>query len=196
VLTDARFMLLASALGLGFGGFLIYVASAPDYVFNVLSLNTLQFGWLFIPIVIGLVGGSAISSRMAGKISHTSMVGYGFLLMSGAALFNIVYSGANVVILPWAVLPILLYTLGLALFIPGIAFLALDIFPNNRGMAASIQGVMQSLVFTVVAAFIAPIIFGSAFHYALAMLIMLTLNMACWTGYRTLTTKLNRAQHE
>jgi MFS transporter, DHA1 family, multidrug resistance protein len=191
VATNLRFMALASCLGLGFGGFLIYVAAAPDYVLKVLSLNSLQFGWLFIPIVLGLILGSAIASIMAGKISHYKMIGLGYSIMISAALFNVLYTAVFIPVVPWAAVSIVLYTFGLALAMPSISILALDIFPEKRGMAASIQGMMQSLIFTLIAAFVAPLIFGSAFKYALGMLILLSLNLLCWMSYRKLSSRLS-----
>lgn len=187
VISHAPFMLLSAALALGFSGFLIYVASAPDFVFHVLGRDALGFGWLFVPIVIGLMAGSLCATWLAGKTSHDQMLRVGYILMAFAVLFNLTYTlSVEVVTVPWAVVPVILYVYGLALTIPGLTILALDMFPEKRGMAASIQGVLQSLFFTVIAAVVAPLLFGSALRYALAMSIIFVFNLACVLYYRRL----------
>lgn len=187
VLTRGPFMLLSTALALGFSGFLIYVASAPDIVFHVLAQDALGFGWLFVPIVIGLMGGSICATWSAGKLSHGKMLCLGYTLMAVAVVINLSYTlMVTKVSVPWAVMPIMIYTFGLALTIPGLTILALDIFPEKRGMAASIQGVLQSLFFTLIAAVIAPLLFGSAISYASVMALLFSLNLGCVLMYKRL----------
>ena len=57
---------------LGGGGFLLYVGTAPDVVLNILKLSETQFAWLFIPIVSGLILGSVVTTRVAGRISFSA----------------------------------------------------------------------------------------------------------------------------
>jgi len=52
-LCHPTFLLLCLALAFGGGGFLLYVATAPDVALNILGLSETQFGWLFVPIVSG-----------------------------------------------------------------------------------------------------------------------------------------------
>lgn len=181
------FMLLSTSLALGFSGFLVYVASAPDVVFHVLAQDALGFGWLFVPIVIGLMGGSMCATWYAGKLSHGRMLRAGYATMALAVMVNLAYTLMTPEVrVPWAVFPIMLYTFGLALTIPGLTILALDIFPEKRGLAASVQGVVQSLCFTLIAAIVAPILFGSATRYAMVMALLFTLNVICICSYRRL----------
>jgi MFS transporter, DHA1 family, multidrug resistance protein len=186
VISHVQFMALASCIGFGFGGFLIYVAGAPDFVFRVLHLTELQFGWLFIPIVIGLITGSAIATKLAGLIPTHAMIRASYILMGLAAVSNLVYCEFSVPAIPWAVLPIIFYTLGITLLLPGAMTLALDIFPEKRGMASSIQGFMQSIIFTLISALIIPLVLGSATSYALAMMLMYCLNLLAWLIYKQL----------
>jgi len=186
VISHVPFMALVSSIGFGFGGFLVYVAGAPDFVFKVLHLSEVQFGWLFIPIVIGLITGSAIATKLAGLVATHTMIKTSYLLMGLAAIANGIYCTLTVPTVPWAVLPILLYTLGLTLLLPGAMTLALDIFPEKRGMAASIQGFVQSIIFTVISALVIPLVLGNALGYALAMLLMYGLNLLAWCLYQHL----------
>ena len=104
--------------------------------------------------------------------------------MAAAALFNV---GLNLVLpasLPWSVAPLFLYTLGMSLAMPNLTLFALDPFPDNRGMAASCQTFMQSGFNSLVAAAIAPAVWGSTLSLALAMTGFLVLGSASALLYR------------
>lgn len=192
IVREPRFLALAGCIAAGFGGFLIYVGGAPDFVFRVLKLSALEFGWLFIPIVIGLMAGSALVTRLTGKVANRVLINISFALMALAAVGNLLYQSllASDLLLStsqwpgWAVLPVLVYTLGLTFLIPGVMLLALDLFPEKRGTAASVQAFIQMLVFVLLSAWVVPLVLGSGLRYAMAMLTMFVLNLLCWTLYR------------
>ena len=69
VLGDRRFLLLGFAASLNFGALFIYIASAPSVVLDLLKLSETQFAWLFVPVIAGMMLGSATSARMAGRMS-------------------------------------------------------------------------------------------------------------------------------
>ena len=114
-LGSARFVALALSLGLGFGGFLLYVASSSDFVLNVLGLPDTAFAWLFVPLVVGIVGGSWVVDRTAGRVPPERVAAYGYLLMLAGAALNLGYNALFTPQVPWAVLPLVVYTLGAAL---------------------------------------------------------------------------------
>jgi DHA1 family bicyclomycin/chloramphenicol resistance-like MFS transporter len=177
---DLGFVSISMALSLGAGGFLLYVATAPDVVLNILKLSETQFAWLFTPNVSGLILGSYITTRVVGRISSRRLVGIGFALMGTAAAANLAYNYCFVPRVPWAVLPLFLHTLGFSLCAPISVVLSLDLFPQRRGLASSLQGFLQMIVFTVISGFIARAVYGSALKHAAAMAIMLLLNAAGW----------------
>jgi DHA1 family bicyclomycin/chloramphenicol resistance-like MFS transporter len=115
-ISNKRFIPLTGCIGFGFGGFLVYVAGAPDFVFKVMHLSSLQFGWLFIPIVIELTIGSATATKLIGKISTSDMINLSFIIMGTAAIANVIYceyySPAN----SWITIPLILYTFGLVCY--------------------------------------------------------------------------------
>lgn len=177
---SARFVALVCSLGLGFGGFLLYVAAASDMVLSVLGLSELEFAWLFVPLVLGLVGGSWLVNLTAGRVAANRLASYGYLLMFGGAASNLVYTALFTPQVPWAVLPLVAYTLGVALQAPIVTLYALDLFPHNRGLAASLQGFLQTLLFAGISSLVVPLVIGSGFRYALAMAGMLSVNYLGW----------------
>ncbi len=184
IFRSPRFVALVLSLGFGFAGFLLYVASAADFVTGILGLSELGFAWLFVPLVIGLVGGSYLVNRMAGLVppSRIAQMGYGLMLVG--VMFNVGYNALfSAPQVPWAVLPLVFYTLGAAFQAPILTVYALDLFPNNRGLAASLQGFVQTMIFAGVSSFVVPRVLGSGLAHALAMAAMLVLNYAGWRFY-------------
>jgi MFS transporter, DHA1 family, multidrug resistance protein len=66
-LSSPRFLLACAALALNFAGFFIYVLSAPVFLMQHLGLPETAFLWLFGPAMLGLMCGSWLSGRLAGK---------------------------------------------------------------------------------------------------------------------------------
>jgi DHA1 family bicyclomycin/chloramphenicol resistance-like MFS transporter len=153
-------------MGCAFGGFALYISAAPDFVIQILKLPPTAFGWLFLPLIGGLVLGSSVSGRLAHRMNSSAMIKLGFAVMAVAAAVNLIYTFSFTAAVPWAVLPIMVYTFGLALAVPGMSMMTLGIFPETRGLAASLQNFLQMLIFAAMAGALAPALFGSAFKLA------------------------------
>ena len=162
---------LAASLGIGsfFGGFFVYVLSAPVFLMEHLQLGPQDFHWLFVPAMAGMMGGSWLSGLTAGRWNSRRTLGIAFSLMAVAALGNLLISALLPPLLIPSLLPVPLYTLGMALAMPTLTLRALDFFPDNRGMAASCQSFLQTMLSAGIAAFIAPALWGSRLGLALGM---------------------------
>jgi DHA1 family bicyclomycin/chloramphenicol resistance-like MFS transporter len=180
---NLKFLALSFSAGLSFAGFLLYVGSAADFILNILHLQETEFFWLFVPIVIGLVGGSALLNRLAGSVKEGSLIRFSYITMGVAVGVNLLYNLFFAATIPWAVLPIMFYTLGVSLLAPNLTLRALDFYPQMRGLAASLQGFIQTLTFAGISGLVAPLIFASGFNHALAMAIIFGLNLICWFYY-------------
>ena len=60
--------------------------------------------------------------------------------------------------------------------------MAIDLFPANRGLAASLQGFLQSACGVVTAGLIAPLVSGHGASLALGMLALVTAGWLAWFG--------------
>ena len=69
--------------------------------------------------------------------------------------------------LPWAVLPIGLYTMGLAVAMSSLQVMISDLSPERRGMVSSCQGFVQSSANSLAAGLLVPLIWGSQLGLAL-----------------------------
>ena len=169
VMTSPPFLFACAALSLNFAGFFIYVLSAPVFLMKHLGIPETGFLWLFGPAMAGLMSGSWVSGRLAGKVTPGRTIALGYLVMSCAALSNV---GINLALppgLPLSIVPLFVYTLGMALAMPSLTLLALDPFPAQRGLAASCQTFFQSGFNSLAAALIAPALWGSTLTLALGM---------------------------
>ena len=169
VMTSPAFLTACAALSLNFGGFFLYILSAPVFLMRHLGVPETGFLWLFGPGMGGLVCGSWLSGRLAGKVSLPRTIALGYAAMGAAASINLLLNLALPPGLPWSVLPIFIYTLGMSLAMPCLTLFALDPFPDQRGLAASCQTFLQSGFNGLVAALLAPALWGSTLTLSLGM---------------------------
>lgn len=174
-MTSPLFLLATAATTFNFAGYFIYIMSAPAFLVRHLGLPETSFLWLFGPSMGGLVFGAWLSGRLAGKFSPHKTVAYGYALMGLAALINIALNLALPPGLPWSILPMPLYTLGMSLTMPSMTLLALELFPAQRGLAASCQMFIQSMHNSLIAGIIAPIAWQSTLTLAATMGTLLVL---------------------
>jgi len=169
VLGSGAFLLLAGAVAFNFNGFFLYVLSAPAFLMNHLGLGEREFGWLFIPAVAGMMLGSTLSGRVAECWRPERTIAVGFAIMAVAVGCNVLIAAALQPGLPWSVAPIVLYTFGMALSMPSLTLLALDLFPARRGLASSCQSFLQVGVNSVTAGVLAPVLWYSPLTLAAGM---------------------------
>ena len=169
VLTSPAFLLACAGLAFNFGGFFIYVMSAPIFLMRHLGVPETGFFWLFGPAMMGLMSGSWLSGRFAGKITARQTIKRGYLIMGAATLCNVALNLALPPALPWSVLPIFVYTFGMSVAMPSLTLLSLDPFPQQRGLAASCQMFLQSGFNGLLAGVIAPLVWGSTLTLACGM---------------------------
>ena len=146
----ARFMFRCLGGALAFCGVAIYVSSAPAFIIDLLHLSVKEFAWLFIPLIGGMTFGSVLTGRWS--LTHTPayIIRVGFAFMIIATLANVAYTTFFVVSVPWAVLPLCIYAIGLGIVMPAMAIMTLEMFPQVRGLASSLQGFVFMTLFVAV----------------------------------------------
>jgi DHA1 family bicyclomycin/chloramphenicol resistance-like MFS transporter len=175
-----RFLLLALASGVPFNGMFLYVLAAPAFLGEHLKLAPTQFFWFFLLTISGIMAGSFASGRLAGRIAPKRQIRYGFVVMAVVSLANV---AANLLFVPrpaWALLPIALFAFGWALMVPVVTLLVLDLHPDRRGMASSLQACIGSVANGLVAGVIAPLVMHSTRALATASLLMMSVGLVSW----------------
>ena len=180
LLRSGRFMALVTAFALMFGAFFLYVAGAPNVIYDFLGLEVNDFWVLFVPSVVAMMLGSQLSGRLAGRLSPNATVSVGFVLMLLAALLNVLQA---LLLAPApfnVVAPITLYVLGMALTMPNFSLMALECFPRNRGMASAMQSFVQMSFTGLLVGSLVPLVSHSVLSLALTMLLLNFAGFSLW----------------
>lgn len=183
-LARPRFTCLILAIGLAFSGFGLYIGSAPYFVMTILQLPETAFAWLFVPLIGGMVVGSALAARWSGRFAAGTLIRIGYGAMSLAALGNVAYNLAFTAAVPLAVVPIMIYAFGFSLAAPALMVAALDELPQHHGLASSLQSFVQLLAFSLVSGLVAPLLFESALKLSLGVCTGLALSLLLLLGLR------------
>ncbi len=184
LLSDPRFMLLALASGVPFNGLFLYVLSAPAFLGEILQLAPTQFFWFFVLNISGIMAGSWLSGRKAGKVSPKNQILQGFRIMLAVSLINLV---ANALFDPhplWSMWPMTVFAFGWALMVPVVTLLVLDLHPDRRGMASSLQAVVGSTANGIVAGAVAPLVMHSALGLAVMSAAFMLVGLVAWLWLR------------
>ncbi len=183
--SDPRFVLLALASGVPFNGMFLYVLSAPVFLGEHLGLQPQQFFWFFILTISGIMGGALVSGRVAGKLSPKRQIRNGFAIMLCIGVLNLVANWLFKAHVSWALFPIAIFAFGWALMVPVVTLLVLDLHPERRGMASSLQMFVGSTANGIVAGVIAPLVMHSTVGLAAASVLMMSLGLCSWFYIRS-----------
>ncbi len=179
-ISHRQFCWMLLAIGLMGSGIAIYVASAAEFIVTLLGQDESSFGWLFIPLISGGMLGSIASSLLASRLSAGRQKQIGFALMALSCIANLAYNAFFTASLPWAVLPITLYSFAWAQLGPLVVLQAVGFFPQMLGLASSLQGFVQMLLFAIITAALVPLLFHSALWLALGHGILVISGMLLW----------------
>ena len=180
MVANPKFMLLALASGIPFNGMFLYVLSAPEFLGTHLRLAPTEFFWFFVLTIAGIMGGAWLSGRLAGRIAPKNQIKYGFVIMLLVSVANV---AANLLFTAqawWALLPIAVFGFGWSLMVPVVTLLVLDLNPDRRGLASSLQAVIGSTANGIVAGVIAPLVMHGTVSLALASLLMMCVGLFAW----------------
>ena len=177
---DPRFLLVAVAVGVPINGTFIYILSAPVFLGQHLGLLPTQFFWLFGVTISGIMSGAWASGRLAGKIAPKRQIRHGFVIMVAACTVNVAANLLFKAHVAWAFLPLAVYCFGWALMQPAMTLLLLDLHPDRRGMAASLQIFIGSMTNSLTAGVLAPLVMYSTVALSLMSAALLGVSLAAW----------------
>ena len=178
---NARFFALCLASGVPFNGMFLYVLSAPAWLGGHLKLAPTQFFWFFCLSIGGIMTGAWLSGRMAGRVEPRSQIRRGLNIMVLATLLNLALNLTLAV--PqwwWALPPVALFSFGWALMVPVVTIKVLDLAPDRRGLASSLQAFVGSVANGLVAGVIAPLVMHSTVALALTSAAFLGIGLVAW----------------
>jgi DHA1 family bicyclomycin/chloramphenicol resistance-like MFS transporter len=184
ILKNSRFRLLALAGTANFGALFLYISSAPAFVLKLLKLDNQQFVLFFAPTIGGMVLGAFLSGRAAGRMHGQRLANIGFAVGGIATAFNL---GYNYFVpdpaFPWAIIPTALIALGVALVFPILTLAILDLYPNARGSASSMQAFVGLLSNALIAGVLSALLSDSGWHLAVGAAIFSVSGFLLWRWY-------------
>ncbi|MGE8317279.1 MAG: multidrug effflux MFS transporter [Comamonas sp.] len=181
--SSPRFLLLAVASGIPFNGMFVYILSAPTFLGTHMGMQPTQFFWFFCCTIGGIMVGAWVSGRLAGRIPPKRQVRHGFLIMF---VVSIVYLALNIAFKPhpsWALFPLGIYSFGWALMTPVVTLMVLDLHPERRGLASSLQAVVSSAANGLVAGVVAPMVMDSTVLLAISSVVMMLTGLLSWVYF-------------
>ncbi len=184
------FIRLVLAQSFVFGGFFIYIAGSASLIFDHLKLGPEDFWMQFVPMVAGMILGAWLSHRLSNQKSPSQIIHLSLSIGGIAALFNLmllfVTSPTVLTIIP----ALSLYAFALSLGLPALSILALDCLPEKRGMAASLQSLLQMGMAALVSIMLVPLVHTSLLAMAGSMLALWLIGALLWvTHYKSLYHK-------
>jgi len=172
---------LAFTAALNNGAMFLWISSAPLLVVNLLGLGENDFWVLFVPLISGMVLGSWVSGRLAGRIHGERQATIGYAIAFVALVVTVVLTLFPATRgLPWTVLPLPVFTFGNALAFPILTLAMLDEFPQARGSASSVQNFLALLGNAAIAGVLAPALGFSLTTIAAGSLTLLVVGAALW----------------
>lgn len=184
LMSSPQFLLLALASGIPFNGMFLYVLSAPAFLGELLQLAPDQFFWFFVLNIGGIMAGAWLSGRQAGRWAPKTQIRHGFVLMLLSGVLNLVLNLLFQAHVSWALLPIMAFSFGWALVVPVVTLLLLDLYPERRGMASSLQACIGAVSNGFVAGALAPLVMHSTVGLAAASLGLLLVGLLAWLYLR------------
>ena len=178
--SSSRFLMLALASGIPFNGMFLYVLAAPVFVGEHLGLAPDQFFWFFLLTIGGIMAGASLSGRLAGRIKPHHQIRHGFVIMLAVSVANLVLNWAFEPSPWWSMWPIAIYAFGWSLMVPVVTLMVLDLFPERRGMASSLQSFVASAANALVAGVVVPLVMHSPRLLAIASLLMMSIGIFAW----------------
>ena len=184
VLAKPEFTMLSLIPTLNFAAFFIYIAAAPTFLVDLLGVSTWGFAWLFVPMIAGIIIGSTLSGRMAGRYSPQRTIRLGYSFIAVGAVANLLICHFAPPFVAWNVAPFLIYLTGTSLLAPSVMISLLDLFPTVRGLASSLQGFVQFAGAGIVAGTVAPLLARSLTALAWGMAIFSAISFVTWLTYQ------------
>ncbi|WP_235738498.1 multidrug effflux MFS transporter [Nocardioides alcanivorans] len=180
-LKDAVFHRIAWSAALSFGGQFLYIGAAAIFVVDLLGKGETDFWMLFVPMIGGMVIGSFVSSRTAGRISSRVLITGALSVSLAGAVVNVALAlGPLEAGLPWAVIGPAVIGLGSGAAYPVQQLALLDLHPTARGGAVSLFTFFSLGLNALLAALVTPLVTDSVLHLALTALVMVSAGLLLW----------------
>jgi DHA1 family bicyclomycin/chloramphenicol resistance-like MFS transporter len=130
------------------------------------------------------MSGAWVSGRVAGKLSPKRQIRNGFVVMLCIGVLNLVANLLFPAHVAWSMFPVCVFAFGWALMVPVVTLLVLDLHPERRGMASSLQMFIGSSANGLVAGVVSPLVMHSPVALAATSLSLMGIGLCAWLFIR------------
>ncbi|MDQ6950579.1 MAG: multidrug effflux MFS transporter [Mariprofundales bacterium] len=180
IVQHGRFILLTLTIATAFGGFFLYIVGAPTVVFDLLHLGDHGIPIMFVPLVIGIIAGSYLASRVANIWSQQRTISLALATLSAATLLNLAQAWLASATPLLTIAPVAIYAFGIALMMPVMTVMSLDCFPHHRGAASAVQGCVQMTINAGIASLVVPLLSATLLYFVLGQTACLLIALLLW----------------
>lgn len=157
ICSSPAFWRIALAGSVGFSAQFLYISNSSPFITSLLHRGPDDFWMFYVPMVLAMMVGSAVSARLSDKISMTRQAAYGSAFSLVASVFGVAVSTTSAAAtLPVPLIAPVLIAFGMSLSFPTLQLAVLDLFPTSRGSAASAGTFVNLIVSALVAGLIGP----------------------------------------
>ncbi|GAA1311209.1 MAG: MFS transporter [Brachybacterium tyrofermentans] len=181
---------VAAASAFGFASQFLFIAGASIVVVRLLGLGERDFWVLFIPLIIGMLSGAWVVGRVADLMDRSRLITFGFVGTVVTTVVNLVlvsfapeFTGGLSWGLLLAVIGPMLIAFTVALLFAPIQLEVLDLFPHERGAAASLGTFFGLVLNALLAGLIAPLVTTGLVALGLTSLIFALLGGGFWVWH-------------
>jgi DHA1 family bicyclomycin/chloramphenicol resistance-like MFS transporter len=187
IIRHREFVRCALASGLNIAGVLTFIAAAPAIVIDHWHLRETQFAWLFLPLIGGLTFGAAISGKLAGRVRPGHQIGAGFCITMVSMALLVGGYFLDVLTIPMQQFLLAGAGVGLQTTTPSLVLRMLDLYPNARGSAASVQSFCSLSLNAFAMGIAAPALHHSMLALALFAFLGNLIAIWLWLSVRKMT---------
>lgn len=187
---------IAAASAFGFAAQFLFIAGASIFVVRLLGLGERDFWVLFIPLIIGMLSGAWVVGRVADLMDRSRLITLGFGGTVVTTVVNLVlvsfapeYTGGLSWSLLLAVTGPMLIAFTVALLFAPIQLEVLDLFPHERGAAASLGTFFGLVLNALLAGLIAPLVTTGLVALGLTSLVFAVLGGGFWAWHLRATRR-------
>jgi MFS transporter, DHA1 family, multidrug resistance protein len=130
------------------------------------------------------MAGAWVCGRRAGRVPKRRQIRLGLQVMAAAAFGNVALNLAFDAHVAWALWPVTLYAFGWSLMTPLVTVMVLDLSPQRRGLASSLQTGLGAAINGVVAGVVSPAVMHGTRGLALAAAALFGLGLLAWLWVR------------
>jgi len=145
LLTSPTFLRFSLCPLLTYAGILAWLTAAPIVLQEIVGLNPIQFGWIYLFAGMGFATGAFINIKLISTQGLDRMISFGFCCQLIAGVVMLLFYLMGYINTYVILIPIMLFMLGSSLVFPNASTGSLTPFPKIAGMAGALFGFIQVL---------------------------------------------------